>query len=109
MVNARIRQKIDTTANWSLRTTFIPMDGEIIVYSDYATVNGVNVPNFKIGDGLAYVVDLPFVNDDIRETLTSHINNNTRHITAQERTFWNNKVTTDDVDIENERLILTRS
>ena len=83
----------DTTANWNIQYDFIPMAGSIIIYSDYASVDGVNVPNIKIGDGLAYLVDLPFVSDDLRQIITSHISNNVMHVTAAEKDFWNNKVT----------------
>lgn len=98
MVKFKVRSKMktDTTANWALQTEFIPLEGEIIVYSDYAqtNVNGVTVyvPNFKIGDGKAYCVDLPFVSDDIREALAAHLNNTNVHVTAEEKAFWNNKV-----------------
>ena len=68
----------------------------MIVYSDYSTetVNGmlVDIPNFKVGDGLAYVPDLPFVGDDLRETLSMHLLDTAAHITPAERAFWNAKV-----------------
>lgn len=83
----------DTTANWQLQRDFIPRAGAIIIYSDYAEIDGQNIPNIKIGDGLAYLVDLPFVSDDLRETITNHIDNSTVHITAAERRSWDNKVT----------------
>lgn len=83
----------DTTENWNSKLDFIPPKGIIIIYSDYATIEGINIPNFKVGDGLAYLVDLPFVGDDMRNTLISHINDMVRHITAEERVSWNNKVT----------------
>lgn len=83
----------DTTANWNSRLSFVPDAGAIVVYSDFTTVDGNNVPNIKIGDGMAYVVDLPFVNDDMRSVILSHISDTTRHITAAERDAWNNKVT----------------
>lgn len=83
----------DTTSNWNSQRDFIPTQGSIVVYSDYATVDGTDVPNIKIGDGLAYLIDLPFVEDDLREDLLNHINNTTVHITAAERSSWNNKVT----------------
>lgn len=94
--NGRIRMKIDTTANWRNATDFIPLKGEIVVYSDYATkeVDGqtVNIPNFKVGDGLAYGIDLPFVSDDLRDSLSAHISNMDIHVTSAEKDFWNNKV-----------------
>lgn len=118
MLHTRIRSKIDTTAHWNAATTFIPLKGEVIVYSDYATetVNGVlvDIPNFKVGDGLAYVPDLPFVGDDLRETLSAHLLNTAAHITPEERIFWNSKVrcymgtqTEDEAIVENEELIFT--
>ena len=94
--NGRIRMKIDTTANWRLASDFIPLQGEIIVYSDFSEkeVNGetVKIPNFKIGDGLAYGIDLPFVGDDVRNDLLAHMDDRNIHITNAEREFWNNKV-----------------
>ena len=41
-----------------------------------------------MGDGLAFVVDLPFA----EELIYNHIDNNTIHVTAEEKQFWNNKV-----------------
>lgn len=84
----------DTTVNWNSHIDFIPSAGAIVIYSDYAeTEDGVKIPNIKIGDGLAYLIDLPFVADDLREIVMSHIISSTMHITAAERNSWNNKVT----------------
>lgn len=117
--NTRIRSKTDTTANWLRNTTFIPLKGEIVIYSDYAQKevdgNMINIPNFKIGDGTTFAVDLPFVNDDLRDQLTAHMMNTSIHITDAEREFWNNKVrcymdTEEDEDgymVENEELVFT--
>ena len=118
MINTRIRLKIDTTANWDRAITFIPYKGEVIVYSDYATktVDGsvVYIPNFKVGDGLAYVPDLPFVTDDMRATLSQHLLDTTAHLTEAERLFWNQKVRCymgtkieNNALVENEELIFT--
>lgn len=118
MLQARIRLKIDTTAHWNAAVTFVPMKGEVIVYSDYdtRTENGqtVKIPNFKVGDGLAYVPDLPFVGDDLRDDLTAHLLDHTAHVTAAERTFWNSKVrcyigteAEGGATVENEELIFT--
>ena len=119
MYNGRVRTKIDTTANWEAAIDFVPLKGEIIIYSDYSSeeVGGVTyyIPNFKVGDGLAYAVDLPFVSDDLRKTLTGHIDDMTVHVTQADREFWNNKVrcymnTVQDNDgylIDGETLIFT--
>lgn len=83
----------DTTAGWNAQTTLVSRAGVIYVYSDYKVESGKNIPNIKVGDGLAYVVDLPFMNMDVTEV---------------QKTFWNNKVTTVD-SVQNETLIFTRS
>ena len=58
-INTRLRQKIDTEANWNKATNFIPLDGEIIIYKA-----DINHPyeRSKIGDGETTVINLAFVN-----------------------------------------------
>ena len=93
---------------WQARLDYIPNRGNILIYTDKETLNdNTTVPGIKIGDGLAYGIDLPFVGDDIAEDLLSHINNTTVHITAAERTKWNNKINCED-SVSAETLILTR-
>lgn len=115
---ARIKLKRDTTANWNSARGFIPLEGELIVYNDYATtkkiVDGVEkviaVPAIKIGDGRAYVQDLPFVNDDLRDQILNHINNPEIHVTMAEKLFWNNKLNVNDnSEVVNEALIFNRN
>jgi len=70
----------------------------LVVYTDYQqkinpeTGATVYIPNFKIGDGNAYLVDKPFVGDDIRDLLEEHIEDAGLHIQPGERDFWNNKL-----------------
>lgn len=110
--NGRIKMKSDTTENWKKSLNFIPLKGEILVYLDYATKeeNGkiVNIPNFKVGDGLAYGIDLPFVGDNVRAEIEEHIKNSGMHITGEERIFWNNKLNCED-EVDGEVLILNRN
>lgn len=115
---ARIKLKRDTTVNWNNARGFIPLEGELIVYNDYTTirkiVNGneqdVVVPAIKIGDGRAYVQDLPFVNDELRDQILDHINNPEIHVTMAEKLFWNNKLNVnDDSEVVNEALIFNRN
>ena len=112
---ARIRSKRDTTANWNANPTFIPLDGEIIIYTDYETKtdqygNSIMIPAIKVGDGRTYGVDLPFVSDDIRDTLLAHINNSSIHTTALEKIFWNNKLNvTDSQQVVENVLIFNRN
>ena len=67
-MNARIQHKHDIEANWNKALNFIPKIGEIIVYD---IDDNYNYSRFKIGDGTTVVGSLPFVNDEIRQALTS--------------------------------------
>lgn len=100
--NARITAKHDTTENWNRALSFIPLQGEIIVYDDYSVVDGKKVPAIKIGDGLAYVVDLPFVAGEMQQEIIDHINNLAIHVASFDRTNWDSKVS---AEIEDENLI----
>ena len=80
-----------TSAEWAALTTLVSMPGEVYVYSDGGTdAQGNPIPMIKIGDGNAYVVDLPFATAiDFR-------------ITQADIDNWNGKVS---VRIEGDRLI----
>ena len=126
-INARIKVKRDTTQHWNEAIGFIPLPGEVIVYDDYETKTytveeygepvskTINIPNIKIGTGNAYVQDLAFVDQNTRDLLMSHINNQEIHVTLANKLFWNNKINVDDAEeqisgeLENETLILNRN
>lgn len=106
--------KYGTTEEWNNDINFIPMPGEIVVYSDYKTkeVDGktVYIPGIKIGSGNAYIQDLAFVNDDVSEQLYDHIRNTAIHVTEEEKQRWNNKLNVDDTaEVLNESLIFNRN
>lgn len=127
MLQARIQSKHDTTANWDKAVGFIPLPGEIIIYDDWQTktytieeygetvTKTVNIPNIKIGTGNAYVQDLGFIDEDLRDRLLAHINNQELHTTLAEKLFWNNKINIDDAyeqihdELVDETLILNRN
>ena len=79
-----------TTAEWNALPTFKSSYGVIYIYSDKETIDGVTYPGLKVGDGLAYVVDLPFFADSTT-------------VTPEEKQFWNGKVSVkiDALDSEN--------
>lgn len=54
-INTRIKHKTDTSANWAKAVNFVPLKGEIIVYSDLRKI--------KIGDGTTKVNSLQFLAD----------------------------------------------
>lgn len=68
---------IHTTAEWQALSSLVSQKGMIYIWSDYKVEGGVPIPAFKVGDGLAYVVDLPFA---------------TQAITPAQISAWNNKV-----------------
>lgn len=90
-LNANLDKQVifDTTAGWSAQTSLVSKKDTLYVYTDHKTdAQGNKVAGIKAGDGLAYVVDLPFTD----AICTEHIADSTRHITQTERDFWNNKV-----------------
>ena len=126
-VQTRIQLKRDTTENWNNARGFIPMPGEVIVYTDYETktyeveeygekvTKTIEIPNIKVGTGNAYVQDLAFVDEKTRDILMAHIQDHDIHVTLQEKVFWNNKINVDDAEeqttgeLEDETLILNRN
>ena len=126
-IDTRIQFKRDTTENWNNARGFIPLAGEVIVYTDYevktytvqeygeTVTKTVEIPNIKIGTGNAYVQDLGFVDEKTRDILMAHIQDHDVHVTLQEKVFWNNKINVDDAEeqvsgeLEDETLILNRN
>jgi len=100
----------NTTEGWNANLSYIPKAGEICIYTDYVTVDGVTYYGIKIGDGLAYLIDLPFVGDDVRSLVLSklaeHEEDSVAHITSEERAFWNNKL---NYEVSGEELTLNRN
>lgn len=68
----------NTTEAWNSNPTLKSVKDIIYVYTDYKIVNGQPVPGLKVGDGLAFVVDLPFVASGT-------------DITQEQIDFWNDK------------------
>ena len=77
-----------TTAYWNSQSTLIGENNHIYVYTDYTTITSdgeiKNVPNIKIGDGAAYLIDNPFITASIEDLIQLHINDDIKHITAKE-------------------------
>lgn len=100
-----------TTEYWNAQPLLIGEKSHIYVYTDYAvTKNGeksVLVPNIKIGDGNAYLIDNPFVATSVEELVDLHINDKTQHITKEERNLWNNKVECHLSESNSETIVFT--
>lgn len=104
----------NTTHYWNMQRGFIPKAGELIIYSDYKTVeiDGVKrtIPGLKVGSGNGYVQDLVFLSDSQSDALWDHINDRIVHITEAERMFWNNKLNVkDSQEVIEESLVFNRN
>ena len=117
-IGARIQLKRESTQYWNEASGFIPLEGELIIYNDYKTiekeidgeVRQIKVAGLKIGDGMAYVQDLPFVNEDLRDRIMEHIDNPDIHVTLADKLFWNNKLNVNDAaELVDGALILNRN
>ena len=99
-----------TTDEWNRTPLLLSEKNALYIYTDHKkTLNEkqeeVYVPGLKLGDGKAYLIDLPFLNDsDSEYHFLEHIHNKVIHVDTNDRTFWDNKL---NVEIQNENLILT--
>lgn len=105
----RLQMRRNVTEYWRTNPQFVPLNGEVIVYTDYQIVDGRFIPSIKIGDGQTAIVSLPFVmgsaiNEDILRELQTHEADDSRHVTEKDRSFWNNKL---NYRMDGENLIFT--
>lgn len=100
-----------TSAMWRANPTFVPYMGQVVVWADKGTGLHPEDLGIKIGDGLAYNLDLPFVGDAalarLSELISVHVNDTSAHVSGEDRSRWDHKVTTDD-EVDQENLIITR-
>lgn len=95
---------VKSTSDWNQDPSVVSIKDAIYVYSDYGTDGqGNGVPGVKIGDGQAYVIDLPFT-DAIN---AAHRNNSDIHVTLQDKQNWNNKVRCYYSELYPERVVFT--
>lgn len=99
---------INTTEYWNSKEHFIGERGHLYVYTDHCIVEGQYIPAVKVGDGMSYLIDNPFVSSN-QEQLINHINDHAVHISPNERYFWNNKVRCDDTTVLGETLMFTKN
>ena len=77
-----------STAQWNAQPQLVSEEKSIYIYSDYRQVDGQNVPGIKVGDGQAFVIDLPFIDAEMQ----AHIADMAVHVSAADRINWNRKV-----------------
>ena len=79
-----------STEEWEEQSPMVSEPGALYIWRDwYQDEQGNDMPGVKVGDGNAYVADLPFKD----EGYLNHILNTDIHVTPEEKEFWNNKVT----------------
>ena len=95
-----------TTATWNSQPQLMSARGYIYIYSDWKQDDqGNNIAGMKIGTGNAYLIDLGFK----EQIFYDHIMDVVKHVTQEEREFWNNKVTCFESTVEGELLIFTKN
>lgn len=97
-----------TKEYWDSQSSLIGEENVIYVYTNHQTKTDswgrtTDIPGIKIGDGKAYLIDLPFT-DDI---YVAHIRDTSIHCTQEEKNKWNRKVRPIVSMIAPENLILT--
>ena len=97
-----------TTSEWRQQPDTIGQLNTFYIYTDRTQKedeygNIINCPGIKVGDGSSYLIDLPFVDD----LFYDHVNNMDIHVTLAEKQFWNNKVRTQDSELDQQNLIFT--
>ena len=97
------RVRYGTTEYWNDHPTQTE-EGYLYIYSDYKQLDGRDIPGVKIGDGNAYLSDLPFT-DSI---YAQHIANAVIHVSQSDRNYWDNKVTCFIDPNNNNKLIFTK-
>ena len=102
----------DTKANWDRQRFLIAERGHLYIYKDaevtYISGERVVYPGIKIGDGSSYLIDMAYtvVGSD-HEKLTDHLNNYLAHVGTGDRMNWNDKVSVDVNNVQ-EELIFRR-
>lgn len=92
------RVLVNSTQGWNSDPSIIALKGVVYVYADYRDKgDGRYAPAFKVGDGLAYLIDLPF-----------NYGADGMEISAEQIAFWNNKVRAFLSEDDPENLILTK-
>lgn len=92
----------NTTDEWSKQTTLVSEYGALYVYSDFTVEDNKTIPNFKVGDGAAYVVDLPF----ITLRYDNHINNTSIHLSTEQSKKIEDSICVKINENDNEELVL---
>lgn len=97
-----------TTQAWDSQVSLVSELNAIYIYSDHDTYDDEALPAIKIGDGTSFLIDMPFITDHTSELL-NHLADGDIHVTIQEKTFWNNKVSCDESRIAPDNLLILKT
>ena len=97
----------NTIEGWNAQRDLIAQKGALYVYTNASEVDGVLIPDLKIGDGTSYLIDAPFLTSTTIEQLNAHIRNTEVHVSSEDRIRWNNKVRAYHSTVEEETLVFT--
>lgn len=93
----------DTTEHWNSHPEIEAKRGAIYIYSDAKSFQGQDIPRFKVGNGDAFLIDLPFMDADIRYILENYT-----PVSPEDRLRWDNKINLEMRD-DTETLIFNRN
>ena len=88
---------IGTTAYFEGVKTTVPPRGQLVIFSDLRSIgitksdgskSTITSAGIKVGDGIKTIEQLPFID----WFYWDHLNDANIHVTAEEKTFWNNKI-----------------
>ncbi len=104
-----------TKEEWNSNIHQLSEKNVLYIYTNYKMIEQDGeeflLPGLKVGDGTSYLIDLPFLNSGdnstINQQILDHMNNRVIHITAEQRSFWNNKLNYQP-QLINETLVLNK-
>ena len=94
---------IGTTAYFEGVKTTVPPRGQLVIFSDLRSIkitksdgskSTITSAGIKVGDGIKTIEQLPFID----WFYWDHLNDANIHVTAEQKTFWNNKITCEVID-----------
>ena len=79
----------------------IPPKGQLVIFSDLRSItksDGTTITSagIKVGDGIKTIEQLPFID----WFYWDHLNDANIHVTAEQKTFWNNKITCEVSEVD---------
>ena len=92
-----------TTADFEDVKTTVPPRGQLFILTDLRSIeitksdgskSTITSAGIKVGDGIKTIEQLHFID----WFYWDHINDANIHVTAEEKTFWNNKITCEVLD-----------